>query len=50
MTPVHMGGNNENDRVASPESVSIHLNSAFSCQFELATTDVLEVIALSIAS
>ena len=25
MTPIHMGGNNENDRVASPESVTIHL-------------------------
>ena len=23
--PISMGGNNENDRVASPESVSIHL-------------------------
>ena len=27
MTPIHMGGNNENDRVASPESVPIHLNT-----------------------
>ena len=26
MTPVYMGGNNENDRVASPESLLIHLN------------------------
>ena len=25
MTPIYMGGNNENDRVASPESVLIHL-------------------------
>ena len=25
VTPIYMGGNNENDRVASPESVSIHL-------------------------
>ena len=25
MTPIYMGGNNENDRVASPESVPIHL-------------------------
>ena len=28
MTPIIMGGNNENDRVASPESVPIHLNMA----------------------
>ena len=26
MTPFYMGGNNENNRVASPESVLIHLN------------------------
>ena len=26
MTPIYMGGNNENDRVAPPESVPIHLN------------------------
>ena len=26
MTPIYMGGNNENDRVASPESVPFHLN------------------------
>ena len=26
MVPIYMGGNNENDRVTSPESVSIHLN------------------------
>ena len=25
MTPIYMGGNNENDRVASPESISSHL-------------------------
>ena len=31
MTTVYMGGNNENDRVASPESVPIHLNSVGSC-------------------
>ena len=28
MTPFYMGGNNDNDRVASPESVSIHLNES----------------------
>ena len=27
MTPIYIGGNNENDRVASPESVPIHLIS-----------------------
>ena len=27
MAPFYMAGNNENDRVASPESVSIHLNA-----------------------
>ena len=27
MTPIYMGGNNERDRVASPESVPIHLKS-----------------------
>ena len=26
MTPIYKRGNNENDRVASPESVHIHLN------------------------
>ena len=26
MVPIYMGGNNENDRVTSPESVSIYLN------------------------
>ena len=25
ITPIYMGGNNKNDRVASPESISIHL-------------------------
>ena len=25
MTTIYMGGNNENDRVASPESIPIHL-------------------------
>ena len=29
MTPVYMGGNNENDRVASPESRAIHLKRLF---------------------
>ena len=28
MTPFYMGGNYDNDRVASPESVSIHLNES----------------------
>ena len=27
MIPINMGGKNENDRVASPESVPIHINS-----------------------
>ena len=27
MTPISMVGNNGNDRIASPESVPIHLNS-----------------------
>ena len=27
MTPIYMGGNNENDRVAFPESIPIHLNN-----------------------
>ena len=27
MTPIYMGSNNENDRVASPESVLIHLKT-----------------------
>ena len=26
-TPIYLGGNDENDRVASPESVPIHLQS-----------------------
>ena len=26
MTPIYVGDNNENDRVASPESVHIHFN------------------------
>ena len=28
MTPIFMGGNYDNDRVASPESASIHLNES----------------------
>ena len=36
MTPIDMGGNNENDRVASPESVPIHLNFLFSLFTEAA--------------
>ena len=28
MTPIYMGGNYDNDRVASHESVSIHLNES----------------------
>ena len=28
MTPIHMGDNNINDRVASPESAPIHLKAA----------------------
>ena len=30
MTPIYMGGNNENDRVASPESVLIHFKARVS--------------------
>ena len=31
MTPISMGGNNVNDRVASPESVPINFNSFLLC-------------------
>ena len=29
-----MGGNNDNERVASPESVTIHLKDTFFCLYE----------------
>ena len=38
MTPICIGGNNENDRVASPESVPIHLKENFMACFFMYNT------------
>ena len=44
MTLIYMGGNNENQRVASPESVPIHLNGADKGNFLCQTASKCKVI------
>ena len=47
MTPIYMGDNNEIDRVASPESVLIHLDDIFvvvSLHFDVPLIVFLKII------
>ena len=48
MTPVYMGGNNENDRVASPASVPIHLQSDTVKILKIGTPEIITIIVLQL--
>ena len=48
MTPIYMGGSNEDDRVASSESVPIHFNSNTVKILKFGTPQTIAIIVLKI--
>ena len=47
MTQLYIGGTNENDRVASPESVLIHLKVYFNCDCAILQSSQDMIISFS---